>query len=197
MLTIAMTKVLGKAPELSMKTNLPLTQQQLLEKVLYILSKTGGLDYYRVFKVLYFAERSYLAKYCRKMVEDSFYALEYGPVPTKLYDAVRHKSPLSQALWEVVQLAKKDAPTVLLPLREPDMDYISQREAETLDASIKEYSRKTFNELKELSHGSAWNCAPLHGEISSEAIALEGGLDADALPYLREQLEWQAMEEVF
>jgi len=73
-----------------MNTILPLAQRQLLEKVLYILHRTGGLDYYRVFKILYFAERAYLAKFCRKMVEDNFCALPYGPVPTSLYDAIRY-----------------------------------------------------------------------------------------------------------
>ena len=152
-----------------MNTNLSLAQQSLLEKVLYILQKTGGLDYYRIFKILYFAERTYLAKYCRKMVEDDFCALPYGPVPTALYDAVRDrmgKFPLSKALWESVRSAGEDAPTVLLPRRSPDMDYIARHERDTPPSKV----------------------------ISSEKIAREGGLDQEELPYLREQLEWQAAE---
>ena len=38
-------------------------KQKLTEIVLYILNKTKGLDYYHVFKVIYFANISYLAKY--------------------------------------------------------------------------------------------------------------------------------------
>ncbi len=180
-----------------MNTNLPLAQRQLLEKVLYILHRTGGLDYYRVFKILYFAERAYLAKFCRKMVEDNFCALPYGPVPTSLYDAIRNHgggSPLSVALWQDVQSAGEDAPTVLLPLREPDMDYIARHEAETLDEAIATYGTKSFSDLKTLSHGEAWSGTEHCGVISSEAIALEGGLDKEGLPYLKEQLEWQAIE---
>lgn len=195
MFTIAMTKFLGKAPELSMKTNLPLAQQQLLEKVLYVLSKTGGLDYYHLFKILYFAERSYLTRFCRKMVEDNFCALPLGPVPTNLYDAIRgNHSPLSVALWQDIRRAGEDAAFVLIPQREPNMDYIAKCEAAILDEAVDEYAPKTFDQLKNLSHGKAWSGTKHCGVISSEDIALEGGLDAEVLPYLREQLEWQAIE---
>ena len=184
---------------ISMNTNLSLAQQSLLEKVLYILQKTGGLDYYRIFKILYFAERTYLAKYCRKMVEDDFCALNYGPVPTTLYDAIKDRMgrfPLSIALWESIQSAGEDAPEVLLPLRSPNMDYIARHEVETLDEEITTYSTKSFHDLKELSHGDAWRDTRRNGDwsISSERIAIEGGLDEEELPYLQEQLEWQAIE---
>ncbi len=36
--------------------------KKLTELVLYILCKTGGIDFYHVFKILYFAEMSHLAK---------------------------------------------------------------------------------------------------------------------------------------
>lgn len=181
----------------SMKTNLSLAQQSLLEKVLYILQKTGGLDYYRIFKILYFSERTYLTKYCRKMVEDDFCALPHGPVPTALYNAIKDRIgvfPLSKALWESIQSAGEDAPTVLLPLRSPNMDYIARHEVETLDEAITTYSTKSFDDLKELSHGDAWRGTSYCQVISSEKIAREGGLDQEELPYLREQLEWQAIE---
>ena len=180
-----------------MNTNLSLAQQSLLEKVLYILQKTGGLDYYRIFKILYFAERTYLAKYCRKMVEDDFCALDYGPVPTTLYDAIKDRIgvfPLSKALWESIQSAGEDAPTVLLPRRSPNMDYIARHEVETLDEAITTYSTKSFHDLMELSHRDAWRGTSYRQVISSEKIAREGGLDQEELPYLREQLEWQAIE---
>lgn len=171
--------------------------KQLLEKVLYILNKTGGIDYYRLFKILYFAEREYLARYYRKMVEDSFCALPYGPVPTRLYDAIRnegHAYALSQALWASVRSAGEDSPSVLLPMREADMDYIAKYEAEVLDEMIALYSPKTFSELKQLSHGEAWSKTGHCRAIAPEDIALEGGLALDELPYLKELVSWQIRE---
>ena len=57
-------------------------KQKLTEILLYILNKTKGLDYYHVFKVIYFANISYLAKYGFPMVSDEFCALPDGPVPS-------------------------------------------------------------------------------------------------------------------
>ena len=37
-------------------------KQKLTEVVLYILNKTKGLDYYHVFKIIYFANIAHLAK---------------------------------------------------------------------------------------------------------------------------------------
>ena len=176
---------------------LPDTQRQLLEKVLYVLSRTKGLDYYRLFKVLYFAEREYLSSYFRKLVEDDFCALQYGPVPSALYDAIKghgQGSILSQALWEVVKNADDEAGNILLPLRDADMDYIADAEASTLDKAIDEFSALSFNELLQLSHDTAWKATALSGTMDSEAIAREGGIQEGDIDYLRELLHWQLIE---
>lgn len=74
------------------------------------------------------------------------------------------------------------------------MDYIARHEVETLDEAITTYSTKSFHDLMELSHRDAWRGTSYRQVISSEKIAREGGLDQEELPYLREQLEWQAIE---
>jgi uncharacterized phage-associated protein len=66
-------------------------RQKLVEVVLYILNKTGGLDYYHLFKVMYFAEREHLASWGDRITADEFHALPHGPVPTLLYDAIKKK----------------------------------------------------------------------------------------------------------
>lgn len=176
---------------------LPDTQRQLVEKVLYVLSRTKGLDYYRLFKVLYFAEREYLRSYFRKLVEDDFCALQYGPVPSALYNAIKARGKgtlLSQALWEVVKNADDEAEYILLPLRDADMDYIADAEASTLDKAIGEFSALSFNELVQLSHDTAWKATALSGTMDSEAIAREGGIQEGNIDYLRELLHWQLIE---
>ena len=53
--------------------------KKIVEAVLYILNVTKGLDYYHVFKVLYFAEREHLKLWGTKILADDFVAMEYGP----------------------------------------------------------------------------------------------------------------------
>lgn len=52
---------------------------KIIEVVLYILNKTGGIDYYHVFKILYFAEKEHLQKWGNSITSDENVALPYGP----------------------------------------------------------------------------------------------------------------------
>ena len=122
--------------------------KKLTELVLYILCKTGGVDFYHVFKILYFAEMKHLAKWGSGIVPDEFCALKYGPVPTHLYDAVKElghsRMKLSEELSEVVQFAGEDAPNVLLPKRDANVDFLSKSEIDVLDQSIIEHESMTL-----------------------------------------------------
>ena len=57
-------------------------QQKIIEVVLYILNKTGGIDFYHLFKIIYFAEMKHLVKWGHRILSDDLCALDYGPVPT-------------------------------------------------------------------------------------------------------------------
>lgn len=172
--------------------------KSLKEMVIYILNETKGLDYYHVFKILYFAEMEHLAAWGTRMIQDDFHALPHGPAPTQLYDAVKQlstpKSKLAVLLSESVEFAGADAPYVLLANREADMSRISSACKEALDKSIEENATLSFHTLKRKSHDKAWQAAYNNSDkrMSSTAIAKEKGIDECTLAYLKEQLEIQA-----
>ena len=59
--------------------------------LLYILNHfPQGVDYIKLFKILYFAQQDHLVKYARPIVEDSFCALKHGPVPSFTYKALQY-----------------------------------------------------------------------------------------------------------
>lgn len=173
-------------------------QQTLIEEVLYILEKTGGIDYYHLFKILYFAERLHLAEWGSRLNADDFCALDYGPVPTHLYDAIKELksgsvySQLATMLAKAVEFAGEDAPNVLLAKRRPDMDFLSKSCIEELDKSITRHSTQSFRQLKDASHDDAWKEA-YHTSglrtMSTLSIAKAGHADAAMIDYIREQLE--------
>ena len=47
-------------------------RKKLSELVLFIIDKTGGVDFYHAFKILYFAEMKHLAKWGSGFVPDEF-----------------------------------------------------------------------------------------------------------------------------
>ena len=95
--------------------------------VLYIMqSFTQGVDYIKLFKILYFAQQDHLVKYGKVIVEDSFRALKHGPVPAYTYKALQiaEGKPLDGNFDEFlsdIEVRDKKVYTSAVP----DMDYIS------------------------------------------------------------------------
>ncbi len=172
-------------------------RKKLTELVLYVLDRTGGVDFYHAFKILYFAEMKHLAKWGSGIVPDEFCALKYGPVPTRLYDAVKElnnpRMELSEELSEVVQFAGEDAQNVLLPKRLANMKFLSKSEIEALDQSIEENKSLTFGQLMRKSHDEAWDEANrrANGTNVISPISMAKVLNADKamLEYIEEQMQ--------
>ncbi len=171
--------------------------KKLTEIVLYILCKTGGVDFYHAFKILYFAEMKHLAKWGSGIVPDEFCALKYGPVPTQLYDAVKElgnpKMRLSETLAEVVQFAGEDAPNILLPKRDANLNFLSKSEVDALNEAIAENESLTFGQLRRKSHDAAWDEAHrrINGTNVISPVSMARVMNADdaILEYIEEQLE--------
>lgn len=174
--------------------------KKLTELVLYILCKTGGVDIYHVFKILYFAEMKHLAKWGSGIVPDEFCALKYGPVPTHLYDAVKDlghsRMKLSEELSKVVQFAGEDAPNVLLPKRDANVSFLSKSEIDALDQSITEHESMPFGQLMDKSHDAAWDEANrrVYGTNVISPISMAKVMNADEamLEYIEEQMQIEA-----
>ena len=143
---------------------------------------------------------SHLAKWGSCIVPDEFRALKYGPVPSHLYDALKElghsRMKLSEELSEVVQVAGEDAPNVLLPRREANVNFLSKSEIDALDQSISEHDSMTFGQLMRKSHDAAWDEANrrVNGTnvISPISMAKVMNADESMLEYIEEQLQIEA-----
>lgn len=147
--------------------------------VLYVLKQLGTCDKHKLFKILYFADIKHLVNYGRSILEtDSYVKMDYGPVPSKVYDEIKYTNVSEKVRKEGINL---------IPLCDPDMDYLSHSEIECLDESIKENKDLSFPELKIKSHGFAWSNA--NDYISIKDMALEGGANESVISYIREHME--------
>lgn len=176
-------------------------KQKLIEIVLYILNKTKGLDYYHIFKVIYFANIAHLAKYGFRMTTDEFCALPDGPVPSILYDSIKDDIHRDKELKAMIQNSiakgKEDAYYMLTPKREANLDYLSQADIEELDKSIKENAYLPYGELRTKSHGKEWHRA-YHNTKQGRKImdivgmAKDGMASNEMLEYIKENLAVEA-----
>lgn len=172
-------------------------KQKLNEIVLYILNKTKGLDYYHVFKVIYFANIAHLAKYGFRMTTDEFCALPDGPVPSVLYDCIKDDVHCDKELGAMIQssIAKgnEDAYYMLTAKREAVLDYLSHADIEEIDKSIKENAYLPYGELKAKSHGEEWRRAYYDAKQGRKVMdvvgmAKDGMASDDMLEYIKDNL---------
>ncbi len=163
---------------------------------LYVLDKCGETDFIHLFKIIYFAERSLYAKYGQHLVNDTFVAMEHGPVPSNLYDALKLMNGKGN------NGAMKSISAALLPAggecawfyvkgaEKPDQEELSKAEIQALDVAIAKYKDVDAKTLSELSHDVAWHEAwgDNHNTImTSVSIAKAGNASEEFLKYLKEQ----------
>lgn len=165
-------------------------RKKLTEAVLFILEETGGIDFYHVFKILYFAEAKHLAEWGCRIAADEFRAFKFGPVPVCLYGAIKELDApgigLAEELAAVVRFAGEDAPNVLLPARSANLDYLSASELEALRQSIAENKSLTFGQLVSKSHDTAW-VAACGGTLSPVDMAKTHHASPEIIEYIEEQ----------
>lgn len=147
--------------------------------VLHILNKAGGtLDKYRIYKALYFANKEHLNRYGRLITSDTFFALPFGPVPTKLADVLdsiktgkKLKDSEKHLFFPIIQSLEHcgfDAENYFTAKELPDMDELSETDIECLNIGLNKCIGRDFGEIKEESHDKAWEKAfakPCHKSI--------------------------------
>lgn len=171
-------------------------KHRLTEIILYILNKTKGLDYYHVFKILYFANITQLAKYGIPMMSDEFCALKDGPVPSILYSCIKEDTfcdeELHSLLNEGIQKGTDDACFMLEAKRDADMNYLSKADIESLDKSISENAQLSYWDLRAKSHGEEWKRVyySKQGKKVMDVIGMakDGNASDGMLEYIKDNL---------
>ena len=167
--------------------------------VLYILNQfKEGVDYIKLFKVMYFAQKDYLISYGRVLCPDTFKARKYGPVPAfsdRVIKTVENHDRQATSDMEVFVNSIKIKKQKVYPSRESDLDYISVKERQCLDKWI-DYCRDkdSIKELSPESHDAAYDSAwqayqddPQKGEMTLIEIARAGGATEKMISYIREK----------
>lgn len=169
--------------------------------VLYILQQfKEGVDYIKLFKIMYFAQKDYLLSYGKELCPDTFKARKFGPVPM-LSEKVLKTVETNESLRGLADLKsfagsiRVDSNQIVFALREPDCDYLSGKERECLDKWI-DYCRNkdSMKELSPESHDSAYDAAwqayqddPQKGEMTLIEIARAGGASEKLVSYIRDK----------
>lgn len=171
------------------------TQEFNLEKainaVLYVAYKLRKKDIHRIFKILYFADRDHLSEYGRSITGDSYVRMEYGPVPSSLYDII--KAVRGDGYWS----SKVDSIKLyfditdnknLIPKKVPDMDVLSPSDIEELDKYCSEFQCLSFKKVTDSSHLFSWKNTEPDRIISMDNILKEVGDSKNYIEHVKHML---------
>lgn len=137
-------------------------------KAVAYLSDRGvpNLDKLKIAKLLYFADKYHLVRYGRPIVGDTYYALPFGPVPTRsldiMGDACGTQFPDSldsnvEKLLKSLYISYEGRYPTFTAKSDVDYSSLSESEIEILDIIAEEYGMKTGSQLIDITHREkAW-----------------------------------------
>lgn len=167
--------------------------------VLYVLWKLGDkVDYIKLFKLLYFAQRQSLVTYGRTIFDDSFKARTFGPVPALTYKVLKlvESGDNFQENLDLKDFANsiKIDNQMVTAVKETDDSYLSKIDRSILDEVIKKYEAYDSMKLSDMTHDKTYNKVKKRIEDDPQKdiftlidIARSGGASEAMLEYIREK----------
>ena len=126
-----------------------------VEVLLYIISK-GCNNMYNILKVIYFSDKNRIVNVASTMYKETYFAMNYGPVPSVAYDILRDargtNNPPVFGLQENPFVFDEEGSSMIYATREPNLNYLSEGDIQCLDKCIKMYGQMDYNTLKDISH---------------------------------------------
>lgn len=165
-------------------------QRKALEVILFISAKVP--DLYHILKILYFADKEHLQEHGRFICGDSYVAMSNGPVPSEVYDMIKHVRGDGNIFRSEYDYLKNDFNTEgnnVIPLRAPDLDLLSETDLACLEKAIAENRSLNFAQLKKKSHDAAYDSADENDFMSVENIAKTLKNGDQLLSYLKNMYE--------
>lgn len=164
-------------------------REKALEAILYVARHLESASLHSISKILYLADKRHLERFGRLISGDRYIAMEFGPVPSAIYDMMKvaDNRDSIDADWDAIikESFAIQGGRYVKPLRKTNMDMLARSEVECFDHTIKKYGRKTFGQLTDLTHDAAWKGVGENQPISLEAIARTLPNSGDLVAYIR------------
>lgn len=172
--------------------------------VLYIISHfPEGIDYIKLFKILYFAQQDHLVKYGCVLFPDNFRAETYGPVCGFIRKGLKKLETGDtldngfEVFGEGIVVINPYPDQQIISKEAPDMDELSVSNLKCLDFQIERFRDMPSPQISKLSHeDKAWIDAferakqdPQQSGMTIMEIARAGGANNGVLQYIKENLE--------
>lgn len=149
-------------------------RDKALEAILFIAKQLPNPTYHSISKMFYLSDKLHLQEYGRLICGDRYIAMEYGPVPSAIYDMMKVAATEKSidVDWDEII---REAMSVkhgreIIAKRNGELDMLAESEVECIKQTIVQYGNKSFGELTDITHDSAWNATDDNQTIPLDAI---------------------------
>ena len=163
-------------------------RDKALEAILFIAKSLQEPTFHSISKMFYLSDKLHLQEYGRLICGDRYIAMEYGPVPSAIYGMMKvaAKKETIDVDWDEIIQEALDVRQgrEIIAKRECDIDMLAESEVECIKQTIAQYGSKSFGELTDITHDSAWNATDDNQHIPLEAIVATLPNAAEVAGYL-------------
>lgn len=120
---------------------------------LFAQRQGGRINKMKALKLVYFADRYHLRKYGRLVTNDTYFAMDYGPVPSGTKDIAETSGFLGEVEREyAARYLKKKGNLTLVSVKPPDTEVFSDSDIEALDFAWNTFGRFDQFRLRDITH---------------------------------------------
>lgn len=149
---------------------------KIVEAIIFVASKVPQPTLHKISKMFWFADKLHLERYGFALSDDTYHAMPDGPVPSKIYDILKLAKKEKQFVTGVntdsvrSALAVLDDGRTVQVKRSADTDYLSEAEIECLVEAMETHGHKSFKQLSDETHDSAWRSVARNSPIPLREI---------------------------
>lgn len=146
----------------------------------YLVQHCPDVTKMKLFKLLYFADKTHLLTYGRPIIGDRYIKMDHGPVPSRAYNLIKHDDlakPEDQELFDDYLLVKGNNIEIIAA---PNLGHLSETDLEILNGVVRDYGQLTAGQLSKISHREiAWETAELNSDMDYRLLfAKQPGTEA-------------------
>lgn len=158
----------------------------------FLLGKSkGSMNYLKLIKLLYFAERTYLLRFDSLIVGDKFFSLKLGPILSNTLNLIKGKDHNDYWSRHMALSGQHD----LACLRDPGSDNLCAAELGVLEETWEQFKAVKPFDLAEISHRECpeWkDPGPRRKAIKiADILRANGRSDSEIAEIEKEQQEYQ------
>ncbi len=166
--------------------------QKVKEIMLYILNKVGDIDYYKLMKMIFCADRNNLLVWAEPITNLKYTAKKHGPVPQVIYKEITRSKSHNDGIYGGI-MSFVDEYNIHAE-READLNYLSKTDIESIDKAILSLKDKDWEKIEEELHDDVFKkLYPLRRKYSLCDIAESGGADKKIIERIQMNIQLNKM----